>query len=167
MFGGSTQKHANPRPARRLQGSTAPLVDIMITCCGEPVETVINTIAAAAAQDYPAKQLRIFVLDDGHDDQLRHAIALLKLHLTHRGSEYPLIVYLSRTVGKGEQSYFKSGNLRFGINSPERLASGGGSEFLAGLDADMIAEPDWLRRMVPHLLVDDRLAIVCGPQVSQ
>ena len=156
-------KAAQPRPDYRLRGETAPLVDIMITCCGEPLNVIVNTVLAAAAQDYPARKFRVFVLDDGRDAELRHAID--KVQLRHHQATSPSIIYLSRSIKPDEQSHFKSGNLRFGIEESQRLGSG--SELLAGLDADMIPEPDWLRRMVPHLLLDDKVAIACGPQVCR
>lgn len=154
-------KAGHPRPDYRLCGHEAPSVDIMITCCGEPVSIVINTVLAAAAQDYPARSFRVFILDDGHDPDLRHAVDML--HLRRNRATDPAIIYLSRTAIPGGQSHFKSGNLRFGIEESQRMGSG--SEFLAGLDADMIPEPEWLRRMVPHLLLQDDVAIACGPQV--
>ena len=157
-------KAAHPRPGYQLCGSVAPSVDVMITCCGEPVAIIINTVAAAAAQDYPAGRLRIFVLDDGHDVELQHAVEKLVLKLPLDGPAGPPVIYLSRTVASGDVSYFKSGNLRFGIEQSQHL--GTTSEFLAGLDADMIPEPDWLRRMVPHLLLQDKVALACGPQVT-
>lgn len=156
-----TDKAAKPRPDYQLQGHVAPTVDIIITSCGEPWEIVINTITAATMQDYPSERFRIFVLDDGHDADLRHAVNLLKLRLENAAG--PAIIYLSRTVKPGQDSYFKSGNLRFGIEESQRY--GERSEFLAGLDADMIPKSDWLKRMVPHLLIDDQVALAAGPQV--
>ena len=158
-------KAAQRRPDYRLCGPAAPLVDIMITCCGEPVEIILNTIAAAAAQDYPIESVRVFVLDDGHDSELRHAVDKLKLKLRLDKPAGPPVIYLSRPVVSGEPSHYKSGNLRYGIEQSQRL--GAGSEFFAGLDADMIPEPDWLSRMVPHLLLHDEVALACGPQVSR
>ena len=154
-------KAARPRPAYRLEGHVAPSVDIMITCCGEPVEIVINTISAAAAQDYPIARSRVFVLDDGHDAELQQAVEMLKLRLSKTTNRS--IIYLSRTVPPGQPSHFKSGNLRFGIEESQRL--GTGSDFVAGLDADMVPEPNWLRSMVPHVLLQDEVAMACGPQV--
>ena len=156
-----TNQAARPRPDYRLQGSVAPSVDIMITSCGEPADIVINTVTAAAVQDYPPDRFRVFILDDGHDAELRHAVDLLRLRL-HKTAG-PSVIYLSRTVASGQESWFKSGNLRFGIEESQRLEKG--SEYLAGLDADMIPQPDWLRRMVPHLLLNDRVAVAAGPQV--
>ena len=156
-------KAAHPRPDYRLSGHAVPSVDIMITCCGESVDVIINTILAAATQDYPAQHFRVFVLDDAHDAELRHAVDMLQLR--RKGATGPSIIYLARTVTPGEESHFKSGNLRFGIEESQHL--GPGSEFLAGLDADMIPEPDWLRRMVPHLLLQDEVGVACGPQVRR
>ena len=158
LFSGKAER---PRPDYRLCGPAAPSVDIMITCCGEPVNIIINTVLAAAAQEYPPHSFRIFVLDDAHDAELRHAVDMLQLRRDKAVS--PSIIYLSRTVKSGEQSHFKSGNLRSGIEESRRMEPG--SELLAGLDADMIPEPDWLRRMVPHLLLRDEVAMACGPQV--
>ena len=74
-------KAAQPRPAYRLEGHVAPSVDIMITCCREPVEIFINTIKAAAAQDYHIGRSRVFVLDDGYNAELQQAVEMLKLRL--------------------------------------------------------------------------------------
>ena len=149
------------RPSYRLTGMSAPSVDVLITCCGESIDVIIDTVIAAAAQDYPLQQFRIFLLDDGHDEKLRNAITTLNASLV--GKKQSRIIYLARKTEAGVRSNFKAGNLRFGIEESERLGS---SEFLAGLDADMIPESDWLRRMLPHLLLDEKLALACPPQVQ-
>lgn len=150
-----------PRPSYRLTGIQAPSVDVLVTCCGEPIDVIVNTIAAAASQDYPLQQLRVFLLDDGHDQGLQQAVILLNARLADH--KKPQVVYLSRRVEAGAKSYFKAGNLRYGIDESHRQGS---SELLAGLDTDMIPRSDWLRKMVPHLLLDDRLALACPPQVT-
>ena len=134
----------------------------MITCCGEPVPILVNTIKAAAVQNYPSNRYRIFILDDAKDPELRYAVENLKPRV--KVCNGPTINYLSREKEEGARSHFKSGNLRFGIEA-SRYAEGG-SQFVAGLDADMIVEPQWLRRLIPHLLLNDNVALVCGPQVS-
>ena len=154
-------KANQPRPVYRLSGDTAPTVDVLITCCGEPVSIILNTFMGAIAQDYPQSRLRIFVLDDGADPVLQRAI---EKAVTNLGTiSGPVVKYLSRPNDLHTKTYFKSGNLRFGIEASQRL--NGGSDYLAGLDADMIVEPDWLRKMVPHLILDHRVACVCCPQV--
>lgn len=42
---------------------------------------------------------------------------------------------------------------------------GGEAEFIAALDADMIPEADWLRAIIAHMVIDDKMALVCPPQV--
>ncbi|KAK5118772.1 hypothetical protein LTR85_007978 [Meristemomyces frigidus] len=37
-------------------------------------------------------------------------------------------------------------------------------EYVAGLDADMIPEPQWLRAMLPHLIIDPKMGLACPPQ---
>lgn len=150
------------RPSYQLIGSSAPTVDVFITCCGEPIDVVVDTIAAAVAQDYPAQEFRVFVLDDGHDVKLREAVETFNTERKERIG--PQVGYLARALVPGLKSYFKAGNLQFGI---EETSSLGGSEYIASLDADMISEPGWLRMMVPHLIVEDALAVVCPTPVFE
>ncbi|KAL9127023.1 MAG: hypothetical protein Q9217_004012, partial [Psora testacea] len=160
LLGLLSSKAAHARPSYEIQDSQAPSVDIMITCCGEPVRIVTNTIEAAAVQNYPSDRYRIFILDDAKDPALRHAVEIMESRV--KGRNGPTINYLSREKEEGAKSHFKSGNLRFGIEASRRAEEG--SQFLAGLDADMIVESQWLRRLVPHLLLNDNVAVVCGPQ---
>ena len=155
-----------PKPRGRpryklIGGAGAPSIDVFITCCNEPVDVIMDTLAAAAAQDYPCHRYRVAVLDDGHNEKLREAVEALGKTKEKCG---PNILYLSRVLKAGESSHFKAGNLRFGINETKRL---GGSQFLASLDADMIVQPDWLTRVIPHLILDDEAALAIPPQVSQ
>ena len=151
------------RPCYRLVGGSAPTVDVLVTCCGEPCDVVLDTVMAAAGQDYPSDQYRVLVLDDGDDERLREAVGTLYLEgLSMRKSSRPQVQYLSRRLNSGTKSYFKAGNLQFGIEHG-KLSSN--SEFVAPLDADMVPATDWLRRLIPHLLVDEDLALACPPQV--
>lgn len=153
LFSSRTQP---PRSSYELIGQSAPTIDILITCCGEAVDVILDTVKAAAAQDYPASCFRVLVLDDNQDDELRRCLIDLKQWLKERN--LASVQYMSRQV----KSFFKAGNLNFGIN-----ASSGGSpsDFVAGLDCDMIVEPDWLRRCVAHLLLKDGIGMVVSPQV--
>lgn len=149
------------RPRYRLVGRSVPSVDVCVTCCGEPVDIVLNTIAAAIAQDYPPERFRVIVLDDGHSTALRDAVQVQNsISRDHGGPE---ILYRSRHVEPGTKSYFKAGNLRFGITEAKRR---GDSEYFASLDADMITESDWLRSMLPHLILNPHIGLVNPPQVS-
>lgn len=144
-----------PRPHCRLINGTAPTIDVFVPSCGEPVDVVINTAASAAGQDYPGTCLRVMVLDDGHNQDLREAVEKLD-----RSNRFCAQILYGTRSGKG--AGFKAGNLRFGI---EQTAKMGGGEYIASLDADMIADVDWLRRMLPHLLLDSKMAMINQPQV--
>lgn len=119
----------------------------------------MDTVAAAALQDYPKHRYRVFVLDDANDPKLKKEIESFQTSQAKEAGIQP-IVYISRTY-KGDHPY-KSGNLDHGFRiSKEQYSS---SEFIAGVDADMITEHDWLRRTVPHLILSPELAIVSPPQ---
>jgi cellulose synthase/poly-beta-1,6-N-acetylglucosamine synthase-like glycosyltransferase len=148
------------RPSYRLIGDEAPTIDVCITCCGEAVDIIMNTVMATAGQEYPSHCFRVILLDDGRDDNLRAAVATFNERSI--GKQEPQVLYRSRRVVAGEKSYFKAGNHQYGIEECERL---GKFEFFASLDADMIPEPDWLRRMIPHLIIDSKLALANPPQV--
>lgn len=155
------------KPARssyRLIGQSAPSIDILVTCCGEPLDVILDTVRAAATQDYPIGDFRVFVLDDGHDHDLSREISDMAYGQSRKGGYQAEVRYLSRALSPGTKSFFKAGNLNFGIDETSRL---GHSEFLAGLDADMIPENDWLRKMVPHLILSDSVGIAVGPQVGR
>lgn len=153
-------KKEGRRPHYRLSGQNAPHVDIFITCCGEPIDVIQNTIKAAAAQDYPISKFNVVVLDDGHDDNLRRVVEIFNKDAK---SNFARIHYRSREVPSGTRSFFKAGNLNFGIQETKKISNGA---FLASLDSDMIVAHDWLRRMVPHLLLDTKLGLATSPQVS-
>jgi len=151
---GTRNKH---RSSYRLSGQEAPTIDVCITCCGEKLDVIMDTVAGAAMQDYPSASFRVFVLDDGGNAALKDAVGdYNRLHGTS-------VEYLARTKLKGESHFYKAGNLRFGLETTENF--GKGSEYFASLDVDMIAESDWLRRVVPHLILDSGMALACPAQV--
>ncbi|KAF2166946.1 glycosyltransferase family 2 protein [Zasmidium cellare ATCC 36951] len=150
------------RPSLKLRGDTAPMVHVFVTVCGEDVDIIMDTVHAAAIQNYPKSSYRVFVLDDSKDDRLRLAVDRLNERLK-RTSHHP-VCYLDREKKPGIPHYYKSGNLRFGHEVSKELY--GSSEFVAALDADMIPEADWLAKTVPHLLRSPTTALVSPPQLS-
>ena len=60
--------------------------------------------------------------------------------------------------------HFKAGNLNYAHGYVEGLP-GGPAPFIAALDADMIPSPEWLRALLPHIIKDEKLALVQPPQV--
>lgn len=162
LIGLASSQGQNSRPSYVLGGESAPIIDVLITCCGEAVDVILDTVKAAAAQDYPTSCFRVLVLDDKGDDELRQSIGQLQPWL--REGKFGHVEYLVREVKKGARSFFKAGNLNYGINaSPQGREP---SEYFAGLDCDMIAEPDWLRRCVAHMLLSDDIGMVVSPQVT-
>ncbi|KAJ4328874.1 hypothetical protein N0V84_000662 [Fusarium piperis] len=145
------------RPKLRLTGNEVPTVDAFITCCGEDDDLVMDTVRAACDLDYPRDRFRVVILDDGKSAGLEAQCA--KLSLT-----YPNLYYMARVKVPGQPHHFKAGNLNYGLDQMH-LLPGGAGQFMAALDADMIPERDWLRAVLPHLLVDPKMALACPPQL--
>ena len=152
-------KTSEARKSYLLHGDTVPSLDIFVTCAGESVNTVIDTVKAAITQDYPATRFRVLLLDDGRNPSLQQAITRLSHELTKKRG--PIVQYLARPPDNHE--FGKAGNLQYGLDETKKQSN---SEFIASLDADMIVEPDWLRRLVPHAILDETVGLVNPPQVS-
>jgi cellulose synthase/poly-beta-1,6-N-acetylglucosamine synthase-like glycosyltransferase len=147
------------RPKLRLRGDNVPTVDVFVTCCKEDVDVVLDTARAACAVDYPQDRFRVVVLDDGKDAELEKAIGDLSI-------AYPNLHYHARIKIEGVPHHFKAGNLTGGTEFVTKL-EGGGGEFIAALDADMIPELEWLRSIIAHMVIDEGMALVCPPQVCR
>lgn len=145
------------RPKLRLRGNAVPSVDVFVTCCKEDIDVILDTVRAACVVDYPRNRFRIVVCDDGADPDVRNSIEVL-------AETYPNLLYWAREKVKGKPHHFKAGNLIAATEMVATLPEGPG-EFIAALDADMIPEPEWLRTLTAHLVVDDRMSLVCPPQL--
>ena len=132
------------------------MVDVFITCAGEDTDTILNTTKPACASDYPTDRFRVIVLDDACSAEVSSSMSSLRKTKSN-------VHYTARI--KGQDHQFKAGNLNHGFDYVKTLP-GGPAEFIAGLDADMIAEPAWLRALLPHLLADPKVALTQCPQVS-
>ena len=152
----------NPRkrPQLRLCGEDVPDVDVFITCCREETDLVLDTTRAACDVDYPMHRFRVIVLDDGRDQDLQDAVE----EMQH--TKYPNLFYRAREKIPGKPHHFKAGNLNYGFEEVAKMP-GGAAQFAAALDADMIPERHWLRALMPHMLVDERMALACPPQVCR
>ncbi|CAF9912566.1 hypothetical protein IMSHALPRED_000350 [Imshaugia aleurites] len=133
------------------------MVDVLITCCGEEVSVVLDTVRAAADVDWPRDRMRVVLLDDGGSEELRREVQLL-------GLDNPCIHYSSREKIKGVPHHYKAGNLNAGLSYVDGL-EGEKAEYVAALDADMIAERPWLRAIIAHLITDAEIALACPPQL--
>lgn len=145
------------RPKLRLVGDDVPGVDVFITCCGEDDDLVLDTTRAACDLDYPQDKFRVLVLDDGKSDSLKQAVRDLS-------DTYPNVYYKRRPKFPGVPHHFKAGNLNYGLDEVHTMP-GGAAPFMAALDADMIPEQSWLRAVLPHMLLDDKMALACPPQL--
>lgn len=128
---------------------------MIITCCNEEIDVILDTVRAALQLDYPRNRYRVIIADDGSSAELSAAISGIAT------ASYNL--YYFARVKAGPDGY-KAGNLNRTLKFLEKLPQGP-AVFVAGLDADMIPEIRWLRAMTPHLVQDSRLAVVCPPQV--
>jgi cellulose synthase/poly-beta-1,6-N-acetylglucosamine synthase-like glycosyltransferase len=136
-------------PARRPQSlglpdGQLPRVLVQLPVCDEG-RLAVRVAAAAAQLDWPRDRLEIQLLDDGRAENhglLAEAVRAVvpsdvKLQILHRG------------VRTG----FKAGNLAFGLGHSD-------APYVAIFDADFVPPRDFLRRTVPALLADRRLAFV-------
>lgn len=138
-------------------GNTCPTVDVFVTCCGEEHDIIIDTVRAAASQNYPEDRYRVVVLDDAGDKELEQKLKDVTLHFPH-------VHYHSRTKIPGVPHHYKAGNLNGGLAYVDNLPGGPG-EYMAALDADMIASEEWLRAIIAHLVLDPKMAMSCPPQL--
>ncbi|KAF2757481.1 nucleotide-diphospho-sugar transferase [Pseudovirgaria hyperparasitica] len=144
------------RPQLRLRGAAVPTVDVLLTTCGEAIPVIVNSVRAACNIDYPQYRYRVVVCDDSADPELQEALQPLLV-------EYPQLYYQARRKYPGVPHHYKAGNLQSGIDFVVGLP-GGCAEYIATLDADMIAHPEWLRALLPHLLRDPLLGLISPPQ---
>lgn len=142
------------RPRLELCEDVAPAVDIFITCCGEDTGLILDTVRAACALNYPPHLIRVFILDDGASAELSHTVDALRQSV---GNLY----YTARK--KSPVKDYKAGNLNHGLEFTKTLPSPA-ADIVAGLDADMIPEPEWLRRTIPHLMENRKMGLVNAPQ---
>ena len=144
---------ARIRPSLWLRGDNVPVVDVFITYCGEDPNLLLDTVRGACNLDYPRGRYRVIVLDDSSS---------ISASIAELGNQHSNLYYSSRHV---QEKVFacKAANLNHGLQYSTTLR-GPRSQFVAGLDIDMIPEPQWLRRLIPHLLRDDKVGLVTPPQ---
>ncbi|KAJ5186370.1 hypothetical protein N7449_011134 [Penicillium cf. viridicatum] len=150
----ATTKPPHRTPRKRLRSNeNLPRVDVLVTCCGEPVEIILDTVRAACALDYPASRFRVRLLDDGGSIDLRDAIMRLTTQWNH-------LSYHTRGKQSGK-SFAKAGNLNYALFS---LQTEDPPEFCTVVDADSILMPEFLRATLPHLLADPEAALLTTRQ---
>jgi cellulose synthase (UDP-forming) len=131
----SSLLHFKPRPS--LPAPPDKTVDVFIPTCNEPAAIVRRTIIAALKISYPHET---WLLDDGNRPEMRALAGELGCR------------YVARIHNKGA----KAGNLN---NALPRTKG----EFIAILDADFIAAPEFLERTL-GFFGDQKVAFVQTPQ---
>jgi len=132
-----TIARARPRRRRAWHGEP-PDVDVLVPVCGEPVEIVEPTIAAAT--NLHGANVSVLLLDDGDDEAMR---ALAARH----GARY---------ITRRHHTGAKAGN----INHALRHSA---AQFVAVLDCDHVPQPEFLSATLGWLQ-DDDVAFVQTPQ---
>ncbi len=116
-----------------------PQVSIIIPAHGR-AEATRRCVQSLLALDYPADRLEIIVVDDASTPPLAEALRDLPIQLLRQ----------ERNIGQSAAR-----------NLAATLASGA---ILAFIDNDCVAEPDWLRRLLPYL--DDPAVAIVGGRVT-
>jgi cellulose synthase (UDP-forming) len=120
-----------------------PSVDVLIPTYNEDEAILDQTILGALSQNYG--NFRVFVLDDGGREGLRELCG-------RRGVGY---------ITRPDNAHAKAGNMNHALTFLR--ANGGLSEFIAILDADFVAQPNFLARALA-LFHDDHVGCVQTPQ---
>ncbi len=129
----SNERVREPRPATRRV-----TVDVFVPVYKEPVDIVDLTVASAAG--LRGAEVRVWVLDDGNDDDMRDLAA-------RHGVGY---------IRRDEHTGAKAGN----INNALRITD---AEFIAVFDSDHIADPAFLESTLGWM-DDPKVAFVQTPQ---
>lgn len=141
-----TQREIVETYRRETQEAQWPHVTTQLPIYNEG-EIAIRVMESAAAMDYPVGRHEIQVLDDSTD----HTCALVDetaARLRAKGADI-------RVVRRHNRSGYKAGALSLGLES----ALG---KYVAIFDADFVPPSDFLRRAVPLLESNERLACLQG-----
>ncbi|KAJ7614387.1 nucleotide-diphospho-sugar transferase [Roridomyces roridus] len=117
-----------------------PSVDVLLPCCGEPIEVLENTYKYVSKLTYT--NYLVHVLDDGGSDAVKSLAAAYGFNYIRR----PNRGYLK-----------KAGNLRYAFT----VTSG---DFFVIFDADFCPRHDFVQEMIPHMRHETDTAIVQSPQ---
>ena len=156
---------ASPLPPRPIRAPRfdekghVPTVDVFIPTYNEDPELLANTMAAATALDYPARKLKVWLLDDGGTVQKRNATNVA----ASRAAElrHAQLKELCKELGvhyltRERNEHAKAGNLNNG------LAHSTG-DLIVVFDADHAPARDFLKETVGYFAEDPKLFLVQTP----
>lgn len=127
------------RSARLLQEAELPTVDVLVTIYNEPLDVLYRTLVGCVAMDYPANRKRIYVLDDGHRDEVKHLAERLGCH----------------SLARPTYEHAKAGNLNYGLSQSS-------SEFVMVLDCDHVPVRTFLKETI-GFFKEPKVALVQTP----
>ncbi len=136
-FGYLARARAPRRPGR--PPPRAPRVCVQLPMFNER-EVARRTIESACALDWPHESLEIQVLDDSTDPDARRLVDDVCAEMRTAGVN-------CRLLRREHRVGYKAGALEVGRRVTE-------ADLIAILDADFIAPPDFLTRIVPHFFDD-------------
>lgn len=137
------RKETEPQPPTPAE-SDWPAVVVQLPIYNEH-HVVERLVQAISRLDYPRDRLLVQVLDDSTDD----TAALSAAAVEQARSAGLSIELIRRSTREG----YKAGALEHGLTQTD-------APFVAIFDADFVPPPDFLRRVMPHFLVDERLGMV-------
>lgn len=139
-------------------GGSSALRSTITTLVENHTNLFYTSRVKGAVKDYKAGNLNY---------GLQHSASLLGLPAVER--EISEASLSSNSLGTHRPATISSATTPFGSNCVSELSlirqTPPWGEYVAGLDADMIPEPHWLRTILPHLIRDPSMALACPPQV--
>jgi cellulose synthase/poly-beta-1,6-N-acetylglucosamine synthase-like glycosyltransferase len=135
-----TARKERPRPPVPSQW---PEVVVQLPIYNER-HVVERLIAAVGKLDYPPNKLFIQVLDDSTDETVSIAAKTVE-----KARQAGLSI---EHVRRSSRTGFKAGALAYGFEHST-------AQFVAVFDADFVPDPDFLTRVIPYLVADDRLGM--------
>ncbi|KAF3349938.1 hypothetical protein HYQ45_010342 [Verticillium longisporum] len=136
------QSHLDRVERFPIDDLNAATVDIYLPICKEPIEILENTWNHIARMDWPANKLKVYVMDDGAQEEVR-------LLAERFGFIY--------SVREDRPRLRKAGNLRWTFARTD-------GEFFCIFDADFCPRPDFVKELMVEHLDDEKTAIVQSPQ---
>ncbi len=121
-----------------------PLVTVHVPVYNERY-VVGRLLDALAALDYPPERLQVIVVDDSTDD----TSSIVSETIERKAGSGVEFLHIRRSGRRG----FKAGALQEAMRATK-------GEFVAVFDADFVPPRDFLKRVLPYLLVDERIAVV-------
>ncbi len=132
------------RRPRKIEPNDWPCVSIHVPVYNERY-VVRRLLDAIINLDYPREKIQVVVIDDSTDDTSEIIEEFLQAN-PDKGIEF---VHMRRSSRKG----FKAGALQEAL----KVTRG---DFIAVFDADFVPPRDFLKRVLPYLLADERVGAV-------